>query len=245
MKRRKNISVKMKANEPRQTAVNTYARLNYQQIKEQEAINQERERQQQFEQEKHRNLVARQRQSYDHVASAGYGTKAVAPRSDDVEIKVFVRECDPDAKMFRMMESDVAPPPQEVDARPVLFGRRAHDTPSSAQSKAARGEVPKYLQKRKAEMEAEKEAIRTEVERQKEISQYPPGHRPVTNEERAAILDKLSLRRKELEAELGKLPMRFDTQAIKQKRAQIEGEMNEIEAAERKFSVKKQLFVPI
>ena len=236
----------MKSNEPRQTAVNTYARLNYQQLKEQEAINQERERQQQFEQEKQRNLVARQRHQYEHVHSAGYKTKVVGPRGDDVEIKVFVRECEPDAKMFRMLESEVAPPQQEVDTRPILFGRRATvDAPGSAQSKASRGEVPKYLQKRKAEMEAEKEAIRAEVERQKEISQYPPGHRPVTDEERAAILDKLSLRKKELEVELGKLPMRFDTQAVKHKRAQIEGEMNEIEAAERKFSVKKQLFVPI
>jgi hypothetical protein len=237
------------ANEPRQTAVNTYARQNYQQIKEQEAINQERERQQHFEQEKHRNLVARQKQSYDHVASNGYGTKAVQPKGDDVEIKVFVRECDPDARMFRMMESDVALPPQEVDTRPIFFGRRAsaqaHGDPASAQSKGARGEVPKYLQKRKAEMEAEKVAVREEVERQKELSQYPPGHRPVTDEERAAILDKLSVRKKELEAELGRLPMRFDTQAVKNKRAQIEGEMNEIDAAERKFSVKKQLFVPI
>jgi hypothetical protein len=238
----------MTSNAPRQTSVNTYARLNHQQIKEQEAINQERERQLQFEKDKQRNLIARQRSSFEHVSSAGYGTKAVAPRSNDVEIKVFVRECDPDAKVFRMMESEVVPPPgsHETGGRPpVLFGRRATEAPNSAPSKTARGDVPKYLTKRKEEMAAEKEAMRAEVERQRETAQYPPGHRPVSEEERTAILDKLAARKKELENELGKLPMRFDTQAIKNKRAQIEGEMNEIEAAERKFSVKKQLFVPI
>lgn len=134
----------------------------------------------------------------------------------------------------------------------VLFGRRAGQTPpssASAQQPQAQGHafgaVPKYLVDRKAQMKAEKDAIDEELARQKVESQYPPGHRPVGEDERQAILSTLAQRKKELEMELGKLPMRFDTQALKQKRQQIESEMAEVEAAQQKFSVKKQLYVPI
>lgn len=242
--------------------VNSAARLNYAQLKEQEQINKERMRQEEFKAEKQQQLIQKQRSQYEHVQSHGYGPGSnpqAAPRNgpqDDVEIKVFIRECDPDAQAFRVMESQALGGKAQLNATPekppVLFGRRASangeqqrgSQPSSAAS-SSRGEVPKYLVKRKAEMEAEKDAIRAEMERQKEVAQYPPGHRPVSEAERAAILDKLAARRKELEGELGKLPMRFDTNALKLKRQQIETEMAEVEAAQQKFSVKKQLFVPI
>lgn len=240
--------------------VNSAARQNYAQIKEQEQLNRERKRQEEFAAEKQQNVVQRHRAQYEHVTSHGYGTAQQTQQAaggDDVEIRVFVRECDPDRQIFSFMESDAAPPtsqqPRDAaptaagQSKPVLYGRRATNSAEKRESPAlsSRGEVPQYLMKRKAEMEAEKEAIRAEVERQKELSQYPPGHRPVGEEERAAILAKLAARKKELEMELGRLPMRFDTMALRQKRQQIEGEMAEIEAATQKFSVKKQLFVPI
>lgn len=234
------------------------ARLNYAQLKEQEQLNRERQRQEEFKNEKQQNLIQRQKAQYGHVTSHGYGSENTPAPSrqckeagDDVEIRVFVRECDPDAQAFRFLESSVAPlinrTGDVAGAKPVLHGRRASANADERQQAPQQplGEVPKYLVKRKAQMEAEKEAIRSEIERQREQSQYPPGHRPVSEEERTAILDKLSQRRKELEQELGRLPMRFDTMALRQKRQQIEGEMAEVEAAHQKFSVKKQLFVPI
>ncbi len=94
-------------------------------------------------------------------------------------------------------------------------------------------------------MEAERAEACRLAGLQAEQAKYPPGHRPVSEEERAAILSKLAVRRRELEADLGRLPMRFDTQAVRLRQKQIEGELQEVEEAERKFSVKKQLFVPI
>mmetsp|Transcript_63242 Transcript_63242/g.73597 ORF Transcript_63242/g.73597 Transcript_63242/m.73597 type:complete len:262 (+) Transcript_63242:64-849(+) len=243
---------------------NSAARQNYAQIKEQEQLNRERKRQEEFASERQQDLIQRQRAQYDHVQSHGYGNGAAAAAAtggDDVEIRVFVRECDPDKQIFSFMESAAVPKNAQVPqgnvntaqsggstGKPVLFGRRATNSAErrgESPAMSSRGEVPQYLVKRKAEMEAEKQAIRTELERQKELAQYPPGHRPVSEDERAAILAKLAARKKELELELGKLPMRFDTMALRQKRQQIEGEMAEVEAATQKFSVKKQLFVPI
>nr|CCC92703.1 conserved hypothetical protein [Trypanosoma congolense IL3000] len=108
-----------------------------------------------------------------------------------------------------------------------------------------RGVVPKYLLQRKAELAAQKEATRKEIEWQKEVSRYPPGHRPVGEGERKETLEKLARRRRELEVELHKIPIRYDTQSIKERRAKIENELSEIEVAERKFSSAKELFVPI
>lgn len=242
------------------------ARLNYAQIKEQEQLNKERVRNEEYKQERQQALVQRQRSQFDHVTSHGYGTTAAQKptiqkaSNDDVEIRVFVRECDPDAQVFSFFESQAQPNAQAPPAQPrvsgraqpapgtVMFGRRASaERAQQPQSRdqAARGEVPAYLVKRKAEMQNEKDMIVAEMERQKELAQYPPGHRPVSEEERRAILDKLAQRKKELENEIGHLPMRFDTMALRQKRQQLESEMAEVEAAQQKFSVKKQLFVPI
>jgi len=118
--------------------------------------------------------------------------------------------------------------------------------PASTSSNVnARGQVPDYLLQRKAELQAEKDEARRIADIRAEQSKYPPGHRPVSEEERGEILAKLESRKKELEGEIGRLPMRFDTQAIRQRRGQIEAELLEVEAAQRKFSVKKQLYVPI
>lgn len=248
------------------------ARLNYAQIKEQEQLNKERLRNEEYKQERHEALVQRQRAQFGHVQSHGYGPKGApkqgeqrqAPPVDDVEIRVFVRECDPDSQAFAFFESQATPasaqPPPRSGPRSqpgtVLFGRRA---PSAEERRSSqqhqqhheqsalpnRGEVPAYLLKRKAEMQHEKNVVMAEMERQKELAQYPPGHRPVSEEERKAILDKLAQRKKELENEIGHLPMRFDTVSLRQKRQHLESEMAEVEAAQQKFNVKKQLFVPI
>lgn len=247
--------------EPKQSNA---ARLNYAQIKEQEQLNKQRLQNEEFKTDQKQALIQRQRAQYDHVTSNGYGVagskQPQAQGTDDVEIRVFVRECDPDAQTFAFRESEVCTPLTKgpaADAAPrgqpgaVRFGRRASaedrrkPQEPTAERSTARGEVPAYLLKRKNEMQSEKDAIQAEIARQQEVSQYPPGHRPVTEPERVAILEKLAQRKKELENEIGRLPMRFDTMAVKQKRQQLEAEMAEVESAQQKFSVKKQLFVPI
>lgn len=236
-----------------QQNANTYARMNYQQLKEQEQINKERVRQEEFATEQKRKLIEQQKSQYRHVQSHGYGssqapssgrpTKTAANEPSDVEIKVFIRECDNDGVSFSISESQALEnsPGRVQDAGGLPPSNSTSGPPNTAKL----GKIPQYLTKRKAEMEAEKAAIRDEVHRQQELAKYPPGHRPVTEEERGAILSRLAARKRELEVELGKLPMRFDTQALRVKKNAIETEMAEVEAAERKFSVKKQLFVPI
>ena len=244
----------------------SHVRANQQLIKEQEAIN--RERRMLDEEESRQKAIAaqRQRDKYSHVQSHGYGRgggggSANPPQASggstgssgggdgDVEIKVFVRECEPDGHSFIIPSNGGArvPPMQRGEPRgiPQRAQPQVKPAPSAAPRPSGVGIVPDYILKRKQELRAEQDAVRNEVERRQEASKYPPGHRPVSEEERQDILVRLADRKRDLELELGRLPIRFDTQAIKTRRGQIEGELAEVEAAERKFSVKKQLFVPI
>eukprot|EP00744_Colponema_vietnamica_P001806 GILI01002946.1.p1 GENE.GILI01002946.1~~GILI01002946.1.p1 ORF type:complete len:238 (-),score=37.08 GILI01002946.1:41-718(-) len=223
----------------------SHSQLNRLQLKEQQQINRERKALDDADLQKKANMQQQQKSKFDHIRSHGYGQDAkaqVASASDDIEIKVFVNECDESRRMFTIMESSAT----QVDSSRTLPPiQKPKSSPSTIPPLANRGVVPEYLLKRKAEMKAEKDAIEQEVARQTEAAKYPPGHRPVTEDEKLDILDKLAQRKKELQMELHKLPVRFDTQAIRQKKLQIESEMAETEAAERKFNSKKQLFVPI
>ncbi|RNF10411.1 flagellar/basal body protein [Trypanosoma rangeli] len=230
------------------------ARQNYLHIREQQELNRERAREAAEEERRTQEFLQRHKEQYNHVPSHGYGH--LRGGNDDVEIKVFIRECDRDrAQTFCFMEKDVLqrrgnsetkPPPQPVQGLPRFPAqpKRQQPVPVSP-ANVSRGVVPKYILQRKAELAAEKVTVLREIERQKEIAKYPPGHRPVTEEERKDTLEKLATRRKELEVELHKIPIRYDTQSIKARRNKIEGELKEIDEAERKFSAAKQLFVPI
>jgi hypothetical protein len=285
-------------------AVN-HARQNRQQILEQQALNRERVKQDEYDADRKRALIERQKAQYAHagpkVGQAPREEDSAPGVQDDVRIDVYVRECDPDRTSYSQLESALKqaaerqqaarqqPQQQRQQAAPAhqaapaahyqqqqpaalaretpqgrqgsggrappsgggsaaLGLRRPSSTNDGQQSTVgggARGQVPEYLRQRKAELEAEKSEARRIADIRAEQSKYPPGHRPVSEEERAEILARLATRRSELEGDLGKLPMRFDTQAIRQRRGQIETELQEVEAAERKFSVKKQLFVPL
>ncbi|EKF32371.1 hypothetical protein MOQ_003777 [Trypanosoma cruzi marinkellei] len=229
------------------------ARQNYLQIREQQQLNRERAREAEVEERRAQELIQRQKARYNHVSSHGYGQ--LRGGGDDVEIKVFIRECEKGrAQEFSFMESDALrrrgdtkqppkPQPEQLFPR-IPVQPKKEQVPVSAVN-VPRGVVPKYILQRKAELAAEKVAVLREMERQKEIAKYPPGHRPVTEEERKETLAKLASRRKELEYELHKIPIRYDTQSIKARRNRIESELKEIDESERKFSAAKQLFVPI
>ncbi|EPY23010.1 hypothetical protein STCU_07948 [Strigomonas culicis] len=94
-------------------------------------------------------------------------------------------------------------------------------------------------------MAAEKEAVRDAAARKEEEARIPPGHRLVSEEEKAATLVRLEERKKELETELGKIPIRFDTVSIQNKRKAIETELQQIEAAKLKHQTKKPLYLPL
>jgi hypothetical protein len=247
-------------------SANSFARANHQQIREQQAINDERKRQDAFDKEKKAQLIARQKAHYgandSHRGAPPPARRA--PAQDDVEITVFVRECDPDAHTWGIFESQATtqqPKPQEPlgrrapavaqdNSRRMSAGRAAPQmapapTPTPSQTPAGRGEVPAYLRQRQQEMAERKAEASRVADIQAEQAKYPPGHRPVSDEERREILNKLAQRKQELEHDIGHLPMRFDNASVRQRRQQFEAELQEVEQAERKFSVNKPLFVPI
>lgn len=107
-----------------------------------------------------------------------------------------------------------------------------------------RGAVPRYLQQRKAELHAEKQAIVEHAQQMKEMAKIPPGHRLVDDAEKAYTIEKLNERKAELELQLHKIPIRFDTESIKTRRRNIEEELSEIEMSKKKYSGNKPLYVP-
>ncbi|KAG5487376.1 hypothetical protein CUR178_08462 [Leishmania enriettii] len=109
----------------------------------------------------------------------------------------------------------------------------------------SRARVPRYLQQRKAELAAEKEAVAVELERQRQLSLIPAGQRRVSEAEKADTLRRLDERQQELEGQLGRIPIRFDTQSIQQRRRAIEDELRQIEATRNKYATKGTLFVPL
>lgn len=252
------------------TRVNHF-KLNHQQVKEQEALNRERVRQDEYEKERMARVQQAQKSKYNHVQPTvnRQGQVAQAPanerggsNSDDVEITVFVRECDENAHMFRIMESAAKQSSSPargpggagsggVGARPPLGNnsnvRSASSAPKfgGAEPPAQRGTVPEYLRQRKAEAAAEKALVERQRQEDAERSKWPPGHRPMLEEERLELLARLEKRKKELEYDLVRIPVRIDTLAVQRRRQQIETEMSEVETAITKFSVKKQLFVPL
>ncbi|KPI87836.1 hypothetical protein ABL78_3063 [Leptomonas seymouri] len=207
------------------------------------------------------------------------GVNANVAHGDDVQIKVYVRECDGDAgHVFTYREGGPAtatatasgaaggaraprgtggPSTAAASSSPPTGGRQAgsggvtRGPGIGAASKADglvapnRARVPHYLQQRKAEMAAEKEALAAEAERQRQLSQIPPGHRRVSEEEKADTLRCLDERQQELETQLAKIPIRFDTQSIQQRRRAIEDELRELEAKRNKYSTKNPLYVPL
>ncbi|CAD2221177.1 Calmodulin-binding, putative [Angomonas deanei] len=239
------------------------ARQNRQLLREQQQLNAERRSQDSAGMAKRSQEVKKTQAQYDHVQPrVGKGAAPAGGASnDDVEIKVYVRECEDSSEFFRFMENEGQPTSGAAPARPAASKRTpstkksVKGAPRSGSTKRAaaeptapaegRGKVPKYLQKRMAEMEAEKQAIEDEKQRKKELAKIPPGHRAVSEEEKADTLERLAARRAELEAELGKIPLRFDTVSIRNKRQAIEDELQQIESTRVKYNTKGALYVPI
>eukprot|EP00796_Vickermania_ingenoplastis_P010759 gene10759-7487_t len=174
---------------------------------------------------------------------------------DDAQVRVFIRECDAgNARQFVYRESEALmgtgegaadlPPPRNAPRRgpgpgssPKQPGGAAVPSYSLAQVRDPErqpdmpnlGRVPRYLQQRKAELAEVKRSKAEEEGRRKELANVPPGHRLVPEDEKAAVLAQLNEREKELDLQLRKIPVRFDTQNIRLKRKAIEDEMDQIE----------------
>lgn len=106
------------------------------------------------------------------------------------------------------------------------------------------GYIPRYLSQRKAEIAGAKLAFKEEKERLEQEAKIPPGYRLVSEEEKATTIEEANQRLIELEVALRKIPIRFDTQNIRNKREKIELEMDELEQTKIKYSTKRPLYVP-
>jgi len=106
------------------------------------------------------------------------------------------------------------------------------------------GQVPKYLLKRKQELEDEKEVLRQHAEDQAQAAKYPPGMVPLEEDKRLIILRTLGEKKEEIMGQINRLPMRFDTQSVQKRRNALEEAIREVEAEVAKFS-RKQVFVPV
>lgn len=244
-------------------------RLNRMQLREQQELNRQRALVEETDERRFVAARAQGKQQYQHVSSSGYGRDHHPPSNgrrasvgDDVQIHVFIRECDGDASQtFSYWENSA----EELGGRSVPIQRAAVGTPQvggplrgggvavpGAPSPAGstlgtprRGKVPRYLQQRKAELQAEKDLLEEERQRQVELAKIPSGQRLVSEDEKATTMARLEERQRELETQLGKIPIRFDTQSIKNRRRNIEQELAEIEETKLKYGTKKPLYVPL
>ena len=87
------------------------------------------------------------------------------------------------------------------------------------------GNVPKYLQDRKAEWKAEADRI----EREKPDPDCPPGHRKLSEGDRREALGRMKERFNSLVTQANNFPVRADTFRLKQAKAEIEKELGDLE----------------
>ena len=174
-------------------------------------------------------------------------------------IQVFINETDSSrARYATYKESDVVPQARRSNsagprprapsagAKPLSRGSSGTGRPSGAGTPGVpgkRGTVPKYLQNRKAELAAEKEMIRRHIDDQAEVARCPPGTMLMPEEDKKAAIAALERRKAECEDAMIRMPMRFDTMSMANKKKQLESEIQECEAAIKRFS-RKEVFIP-
>jgi hypothetical protein len=103
------------------------------------------------------------------------------------------------------------------------------------------GAVPAYLQRRKAEWQANAEE---QAAREAYAAECPPGLRLVGAEEKARILEKLAEERAKATVELRQMPFVIKTQASQAKKDALEKRLEEIDGAEEAYQ-REKVFVPL
>eukprot|EP01063_Lacrimia_lanifica_P034779 TRINITY_DN6516_c0_g2_i1.p1 TRINITY_DN6516_c0_g2~~TRINITY_DN6516_c0_g2_i1.p1 ORF type:complete len:292 (+),score=113.04 TRINITY_DN6516_c0_g2_i1:58-933(+) len=123
--------------------------------------------------------------------------------------------------------------PSEAAATPMSSSGAGHKT----------GKVPAYLTARKQQLQDEKDECARVIEEQKKRSKYPSGCVPLAEGEKTEILKGLEAKKNDLMLEINKLPMRFDTVAVRKRRVELEDQIREVETKITTFS-RKVVYVP-
>ncbi|XP_072165688.1 enkurin domain-containing protein 1-like [Diadema setosum] len=103
-----------------------------------------------------------------------------------------------------------------------------------------RGATPKYLQSRQKQWQQEEE----ERIRNMPDPEMPPGHRMMPEEERLKTLQILKEKEKEFQSDLLKFPLSCETLRAKNRKAEIENKLAEVEEAIKIFS-RRKVFVKV
>ncbi|XP_078470856.1 enkurin domain-containing protein 1 isoform X2 [Lampetra planeri] len=109
---------------------------------------------------------------------------------------------------------------------------RSNSQPNLSLAPQPKGMLPAYLIERREEWSRQQEERRRQ---QPEIGQ-PEGHTAMRETERAETLACLRSTQQQLLHELGSMPMRADTLRVRERRAEIEKRLAEVEEAVRIFS---------
>ena len=98
------------------------------------------------------------------------------------------------------------------------------------------GTVPKYLQERREKWK--KEAEEAEKAR-KESAGCPPGHRKLSDAERMVALQRMKNEYKNICAEIARFPIRSDTLRTRQKRIELEKDLDRLEGGIKTYEKEK------
>ena len=122
----------------------------------------------------------------------------------------------------------------------AILPSRARGFLAAPAPKHAPGQVPAYLQRRKAEWQAEADSAAAMEAR---LAECPPGTRLVGPDEKARIIEKLSEERAKAALELRQMPFVIKTTASQIKKDQLEARLEEIAGAEEAYR-REKVFVP-
>jgi hypothetical protein len=237
-----------------------FHKQNIQQIREAQQINRERLKENESSEQRlaAQRLALREKLNVANVR-AQVDTRGMPPierrlpqsnAQDNATIEVFVHECDPSRRNYYSYDegecvTDLIESPGRgaIKKAPLILPSRKPRTapvdPSIPPPPPHRaGAVPEYLQKRKQEIQAVKDEIVRVARVEAEKAKYPPGRRPMTDDEQSAVLTELKAKQIDLESKLQRIPMRFDNPSLQRRRKETEDEIAQVEADIRKYSRK-------
>jgi len=128
----------------------------------------------------------------------------------------------------RPVDPEVVPYPGDIENRENVQNNPGGATPRHKEF----GKVPKYLQKYNAEAEVLAEK-RAELQAKKAL---PPGMKKMDEAERIETLEQLNSTKRELQSMMNGLPISMRSDALKQKRIEIEEKMAQVDKAITTFS---------
>jgi len=100
-----------------------------------------------------------------------------------------------------------------------------------------------YLQRIKQQVAEEERRVADILDLNRKSDDAPPGHRVMPDDERQEIVDLLQARKRELDKQHAKLPLRIETDSQRRRALELERNLQDVEDNLQKFS--KRVLVKI